>query len=155
MHNKYDDFSGPTSPSSPQPGGAPIPTVPAPATILVTTGGTEDFAETTLIKGPATSKIAVINLVGIIESRQSEEIRLLTEEALRSPDIRAIILRINSPGGTVSASDQIHYYITKLRQETGLPVLAFYASVAASEAIQRRSMRLHHGEQPRLPAPLV
>ncbi|HML75984.1 MAG TPA: signal peptide peptidase SppA [Anaerohalosphaeraceae bacterium] len=176
MHNKYDDFSEPTPPSSPQPGGAPIPPVPAPTiqyvnipvekkgsgsgwrifvnilltfsiltnivlflavtglvmTLLVSSGGTENFAETTLIKGPAASKIAVINLVGIIEGSQSEEIRLLTEEALRSPDIRAIILRINSPGGTVSASDQIHYYIKKLRQETGLPVLAFMQSVAAS-----------------------
>ncbi len=100
--------------------------------LLVSTGGTEQFSETTLIKGPASSKIAVINLVGIIENTQSDEIRLLTEEALRSPDIRAVILRINSPGGTVSASDQIHYYITKLKQETGLPVQAFMQSVAAS-----------------------
>ncbi len=100
--------------------------------LMVSTGGTENFAETTLISGPATQKIAVINLVGIIESNRSEEIRLLTQDALRSSDIRAIILRINSPGGTVSASDQIHYYITRLRQETGLPVLAFMQSVAAS-----------------------
>ncbi|MBN2511313.1 MAG: signal peptide peptidase SppA [Sedimentisphaerales bacterium] len=100
--------------------------------LLVGSDGTENFAETTLISGPATQKIAVINLVGIIESNRSEEIRLLTQDVLRSSDIRAIILRINSPGGTVSASDQIHYYITKLRQETGLPVLAFMQSVAAS-----------------------
>jgi protease-4 len=43
-----------------------------------------------------------------------------------------VILRIASPGGTVSSSDQIHYYVGNLRQKTGKPVVAFMQTIAAS-----------------------
>jgi len=42
------------------------------------------------------------------------------------------MIRIVSPGGEVSSSDQIHYYISRFKQRTGKPVLAFMQSVAAS-----------------------
>lgn len=100
--------------------------------LLVNSTSTGEFIENTLVKGSASQKIAVINLVGVIESTSSEEIRVLSDAIAQDNTIHAIILRISSPGGTVSASDQIHYYITKLRQETGLPVLAFMQSIAAS-----------------------
>ncbi|MEN6307528.1 MAG: signal peptide peptidase SppA [Anaerohalosphaeraceae bacterium] len=101
-------------------------------TLLVGSTTTGEFIENTLVKGSASKKIAVVNLVGVIESSSSEEIRLLSDAIAQDNTIHAIILRISSPGGTVSASDQIHYYITKLRQKTGLPVLAFMQSIAAS-----------------------
>ena len=43
-----------------------------------------------------------------------------------------MILRVNSPGGTVSASDYIYNEIRKYRKQTGKPVVAFMQSVAAS-----------------------
>ena len=44
---------------------------------------------------------------------------------------RAVILRVNSPGGSVSASDQIWYQVDKL-SNAGLPVIASFGGLAAS-----------------------
>ena len=46
--------------------------------------------------------------------------------------IRAIILKINSPGGGVTASDIIYKEIHKFKQERNIPVVAVFMDVAAS-----------------------
>lgn len=102
--------------------------------MVVGTGGSikDQYVENVLVDGPHNNKIAVINLFGIINGDIGDQIRLQAEKAAEDSAIKAIILRIDSPGGTVSASDQIHYYISKLHSETGKPVIAFMQSMAAS-----------------------
>jgi protease-4 len=46
--------------------------------------------------------------------------------------VRAIILRINSPGGTVTASDVMYREVRRFADETGKPVVASLGEVAAS-----------------------
>ncbi len=46
--------------------------------------------------------------------------------------VAAIILRINSPGGTVTASDIMYREVQRFRETTGKPVLALMMDVAAS-----------------------
>jgi protease-4 len=92
----------------------------------------DQYVENVLVDGPHNTKVAVINLFGVIEGENSDQIRAQTENAADDKAVKAIILRIDSPGGTVSASDQIHYYISKLRSDTGKPVVAFMQSIAAS-----------------------
>jgi len=43
-----------------------------------------------------------------------------------------VIVRVNSPGGTISASDRIYNEILKYRQKSEKPVVAFMQGVAAS-----------------------
>lgn len=52
------------------------------------------------------------------------------EDARKDKNVKAIILRINSPGGSALASDNIWYAIQKVRQEK--PVYASMSDVAAS-----------------------
>jgi protease-4 len=94
--------------------------------------GKTEFMENTLADGPHTKKIAVINLYGIIQDDVSEEVRLQLKTAAEDNSVKGVILRIASPGGTVSSSDQIHYYVGNLRQQTGKPVVAFMQTIAAS-----------------------
>jgi protease-4 len=96
------------------------------------TGGKKEFLENILVDGPHTKKIAVINLYGIIQDDLSEEVRLQLKTAAEDSYVKGVILRIASPGGTVSSSDQIHYYVSNLRQQTGKPVVAFMQTIAAS-----------------------
>ena len=46
--------------------------------------------------------------------------------------MKAVILKVDSPGGTVAASDQLHHQIESFRAETGIPVYTVMMSVAAS-----------------------
>jgi protease-4 len=53
-------------------------------------------------------------------------------KARRDPKVRAVVLRINSPGGTVTASDIIFREVQEFKRATGLPVIASMLDVAAS-----------------------
>ena len=64
---------------------------------------------------------------GIASDDLSEAIR----QATKNKDIRAIVLRVDSPGGSVSASDQILHAV-KAAQKAGKPVVVSMGSVAAS-----------------------
>ena len=76
------------------------------------------------------NKIAVIHVSGVIMSgdktiRQIERVR-------EDRDVRAIVLRVNSPGGTITGSDAIYHYLNVLRLERNLPVVVSMGAVAAS-----------------------
>ncbi len=49
----------------------------------------------------------------------------------KNPDIKAIVVRINSPGGTVSATQEIFQKIIELRKKN-IPVVASMGDIAAS-----------------------
>ncbi|MBA7697802.1 putative signal peptide peptidase SppA [subsurface metagenome] len=46
--------------------------------------------------------------------------------------VKGLIVRVNSPGGTISGSDQIYKEILKYREKENKPVVAFMQGVAAS-----------------------
>jgi protease-4 len=52
-------------------------------------------------------------------------------DASKDDDVRAIVLRVDSPGGSATASDQIWDAVTRARA-AGKPVVASFGSVAAS-----------------------
>lgn len=86
-------------------------------------------------KGPA---VGVIVASGeILNGKQpagtvgGESTALLLHEARLDQDIRAVVLRIDSPGGSVLASEQIYREVTALKQD-GKPVIVSMSDVAAS-----------------------
>lgn len=97
-----------------------------------------------LPKLKAQSKIAVIYAIGPImrtaegvnplalESVVSaEEVRKAFEDALKDPHVKAIVFRINSPGGSAVASDTIWGAVEHAKTK-GIPVIASMGDVAAS-----------------------
>jgi protease-4 len=76
-------------------------------------------------------KIAIVDVNDIIMSseRTVREIKKYREDK----SIKAIILRVNSPGGGVAASQEIYEEVRKTR-ESGKPIVVSMASIAASGA---------------------
>lgn len=95
-------------------------------------GSNRFYVEDTIREGDSSNKIAVIRLEGIINGKLSEDIRKQLQTAGKDKEVKAVIIRTITPGGSVAASDQIHHEITRLRESTGKPVVAFMQSVAAS-----------------------
>lgn len=94
-------------------------------------------------KGLFPSKIAIIEVEGLILNARAggilnpgeNDVSLFVqqlEKAKSDPDVKAVVLRINSPGGTVSASDTLYQRVLKFREETRKPVIASAQDVAAS-----------------------
>ncbi len=75
-------------------------------------------------------KVAVIPIEGeIFESRDT--IDLLHRYADNNM-VRAIVIRINSPGGAIGPSQEIFQEIRKVRRASGKPIIASFDNVAAS-----------------------
>jgi protease-4 len=78
----------------------------------------------------STNQIAALDLEGtIVDSRDFVD---QIEEYGNRPGVRAVVIRINSPGGGVAASQEIYEAILKFRRETDKKVIVSMASVAAS-----------------------
>ncbi|MDY7110569.1 MAG: S49 family peptidase [Planctomycetota bacterium] len=77
--------------------------------------------------------VAIIPIVGEIDAPRAEFVRLCVEDVLDDSSVKAVVLRIVSGGGGVTASDETSHQIERLRED-GLPVVASFGSVAASGA---------------------
>jgi len=86
-------------------------------------------------------KIAQIDLTGVISSASTspfgsaamiDDFAAMIAKAERDPQVKAVLLRINSPGGSVAASETIATLIESFKERTGKPVVASMAEVAAS-----------------------
>lgn len=96
-------------------------------------------------KGFGAPKIAIIEVEGMIsnmksggflqpqENRVSRFIQEM-EMAEKDPAVKAVVLRVNSPGGTVTASDIMYETLLRFKQQTHKPVVASLQDLAASGA---------------------
>ena len=75
-------------------------------------------------------KVGVIRIEGVItDSRETiEELRRFRD----NPSIKAVVLRIDSPGGGVVPSQEIHAELLKARKDGRLKVVASMGNLAAS-----------------------
>src|ERR1700722_3930950 len=86
------------------------------------------------------NKIAVIEVDGVISSGEIDRsgvnmvqyIKDQLKMAERDTDVKAVILKVDSPGGEVLASDEINKAITKFQDQTHRPVVASMGTLAAS-----------------------
>jgi protease-4 len=90
-------------------------------------------------------KVAIIDVNGMILNARSSGLfgdgdnmmslfRERLDAAACDPHVKAVVLRINSPGGAVTASDIMYHDLLAFRQKTGIPVVACMMDVAASGA---------------------
>jgi protease IV len=96
----------------------------------------------TRLYGPrrAADKVAVVQADGALVEGLDAHIIKQVQAAARDPRVKAVVLRIDSPGGTIGSSDDIHRELTRLR--TGKhprfpdiapkPLVASMGSIAAS-----------------------
>ncbi|MEL6498216.1 MAG: signal peptide peptidase SppA [Planctomycetota bacterium] len=93
------------------------------------------------VLGPSNvlNSIAQIDLVGTIgvtslgaSGIDIDDTALMLRTAASDPTIRAVILRIDSPGGGVAASETLYNLVKEFKQTSGKPVVISMGNVAAS-----------------------
>jgi protease-4 len=90
------------------------------------------FTEEIIRSGSRSNKIVLIDVQGIINRQQAQDFYQQLKRAKKDHYVKGLIIRVNSPGGTVSGSDQIYNEILKYREDADKPVVAFMQGVAAS-----------------------
>jgi protease-4 len=93
--------------------------------------GLEQYVLSSTYREGSADMVAIIPVEGEIDARRAEFVRLCVEEVLDDSSVKAVVLRVVSGGGGVTASDEIWHHIGRLKQD-GLPVVASYGAVAAS-----------------------
>ena len=78
----------------------------------------------------STEKVAIIPIEGEIVDAQDTLDAL--HRYVRSSTVKAIVVRINSPGGAIAPSQEIYSAILRVRNNSGKPIVASLDSVAAS-----------------------
>lgn len=84
-----------------------------------------------LDKGDAKQTVAVYRLAGILDNDAVASFRRFYDEVAEDKNVRAIVLRVNSPGGGVTSSNQIHHMVKEL-QSAGKTVVVSMGGIAAS-----------------------
>ncbi|MBN2001344.1 signal peptide peptidase SppA [candidate division KSB1 bacterium] len=74
-------------------------------------------------------KVAIVDIEGVIF--ESKEIVRQLKKYQKDRTVKAVVVRINSPGGGIAASQEIYEHIRRVRDD-GKPVVASMGSVAAS-----------------------
>lgn len=105
--------------------------------------GKERITEVILRKSEAKEKILVLDVSGIIgttlkpgllerEGDILSRVYYRLEKAAEDKRVKGIILRLDTPGGEVTASDILYNEILNFKKKSGVPVVALMMGVAAS-----------------------
>jgi protease-4 len=113
----------------------------------------------TQVSGTGGAKVLLIEISGMISSQEKEgflptpsllaRIKEQLTRAAQDDSIKAVVLRINTPGGTVTASDIIHHELKTFKTSRKLPIVAsimdlgtsggYYIAVAADTVMAHPS----------------
>lgn len=101
----------------------------------------------TALQGTADEKILVVPVTGTITAEAEEglirirpgtvrEVAAILDKARTDPDIKAMLILVNSPGGTAVASEMLYHELERYKRETGVKAVTLMLSVAASGGYQ-------------------
>jgi len=114
-----------------------------PSFLITPVSNTQKLRETPVSGGSGSDKIALIEVEGMLINARTggfmqpteNKVSLFKEQLNRAAadkNVKAIVLRVNSPGGTVTASDTMYELLTRFRERTKKPIIASLQEVAAS-----------------------
>jgi protease-4 len=105
----------------------------------------ERSLDETVVAGKGKDKIVLIDISGVLSSKEKKGLLALQHEAsivarvreelkkaAQDKQVKGLILRINTPGGTVTSSDIIYREIKRFKDEMHVPVVACMMEVATS-----------------------
>jgi protease-4 len=94
------------------------------------------------VSGDGKDKVLLVDLSGVISSESREgfysypsllaTIKEELSKAAKDERVKAMVLRINSPGGTVTASDIIYHELKSFKAAHNIPIVASIMDVGAS-----------------------
>jgi len=108
-------------------------------------GGADAPLEQSVVAGERGPKLLLLDIDGLISGSESEpglfgfgatsmvaRVREVLDRAREDEEIRGVLLRIDSPGGSATASEQIYTEVERFKRERGAPVVAQLLGTAAS-----------------------
>jgi protease-4 len=96
-------------------------------------GGAQGITETVLVEGSLEETVAVIPVTGVIMRPTAERFDQMLTAAERDRNVKAIVIDVDTPGGAVTPSDEIHARIQRFKaQNPKRPVVVTMGGMATS-----------------------
>jgi protease-4 len=96
----------------------------------------------TQLSGSGSSKVVMLDLAGVISASEESGFYPIPSQVARIKEaltkagsdarVQALVLRINSPGGTVTASDVLYHELRLFKKKKNIPIIASIMDVGAS-----------------------
>ena len=80
----------------------------------------------------ATDKVAIIAVEGIIMETDDGFVKRQIDHVMADKNVKAVVLRVDSPGGTVSGSDYIYHHLRNMLEKRKIPLVVSMGGIAAS-----------------------
>ena len=115
-------------------------------TFLVRPVANSDKLDEITLRGGGGAKVAIIPVEGLLANvklgggllaAEENPVSLFVQQLRRAEEddsVKAVVLRVNSPGGTVTASDTMYEALVRFKAKTHKPVVASFQEIAASGA---------------------
>lgn len=102
--------------------------------------------KSTVVSGSGPNTIALVNIDGIIvendsgvglegissENSSARKLKKTLTEITKDQSVKALLVRVNSPGGSAVASEEIYQEILRYKEKTKQPVVVYFSDLAAS-----------------------
>jgi protease-4 len=89
------------------------------------------FEKRTLEQGSSDQVVALYSVSGVIDGNAAGRFRRFCNDVIGDANVKAVVLRVNSPGGQVSSADEMHEMVTSL-SGAGKKVVVSMGGLAAS-----------------------
>ncbi len=88
--------------------------------------------QTTLTHGDSDQKIAVIPVQGMITDQTAGLVNHWLKMVENDQSVKALVLEVDTPGGGVTASDEIYHQLAHLKAQRNIPIVVTMGSLATS-----------------------
>ena len=96
---------------------------------IVETGNVNELPVST---GSSSERIAVLPLEGLVDEAMETRVERYVNRAKADESVKAVILLIDTPGGSVISSDEIYKRIKKFKGEKNVPIVVAMRGMATS-----------------------
>ena len=115
----------------------------APSFLVTPVSSSTKLLEEQVQPGKGGAKVVIVEIEGMLMNARTggllqaseNTVSLFAQEmdrAAKDKNVKAVVLRVNSPGGTVTASDLMYEIVNDFRAKSGKPVVASTQEIAAS-----------------------
>ena len=79
----------------------------------------------------ATDKVAILRIQGVILKTEGY-VKSQIDQIRKDKSVKAVVLRVDSPGGTVTASDYLYHHLSEMIGDREIPMVVSMGSLCAS-----------------------
>lgn len=110
--------------------------------VTINVGPSQGGLQEATVSGAGKDKVLLLDLSGVINSNEKDglfpkpsmlaEFKETLTLAAKDTHVKAVVLRINSPGGTVTASDILYHELRAFKAQRNVPVVASIMDIGTS-----------------------